>query len=168
MRKSLNFHSSVRYVKYIVLVLLFYPLTVLGAQGHISIERQSITIQEAIQLIEKNSNYTFFYNAADLKNVQLKNIHCSGTVEEVLKKVFADSGISYLIQGNEVTLKVEKTQSTQQAQKRRTVSGTVTDAVEGEPIIGANILIKGEQTGVITDLDGRFTIQIPADRKSVV
>lgn len=168
MRKSLNFHSSVRYVKYIVLVLLFYPLTVLGAQGHISIERQSITIQEAIQLIEKNSNYTFFYNAADLKNVQLKNINCSGTVEEVLKKVFADSGISYLIQGNEVTLKIEKTQSTQQTQKRRTVSGTVTDAVEGEPIIGANILIKGEQTGVITDLNGRFTIQIPADKRTTL
>ena len=62
MRKSLSFHSSVRYFKYIVLVLLFYPLTVLGAQGHITVKGQSITIKEAIMLIEKNSNYVFFYN----------------------------------------------------------------------------------------------------------
>lgn len=53
MRKSLSFHSSVRYFKYIVLVLLFYPLTVLGAQGHITVKGQSITIKEAIMLIEK-------------------------------------------------------------------------------------------------------------------
>ena len=50
MRKSLSFHSSVRYFKYIVLVLLFYPLTVLGAQGHITVKGQSITIKEAIML----------------------------------------------------------------------------------------------------------------------
>ena len=56
MRKSLSFHSSVRYFKYIVLVLLFYPLTVLGAQGHITVKGQSITIKEAIMLIEKSGD----------------------------------------------------------------------------------------------------------------
>lgn len=42
----------------------------------------------------------------------------------------------------------------------RTVTGTVVDAVNGEPVIGANILIKGTTTGVITDLDGRFSIKV--------
>lgn len=56
MRKSLSFHSSVRYFKYIVLVLLFYPLTVLGAQGHITVKGQSITIKEAIMLIPQIRN----------------------------------------------------------------------------------------------------------------
>ena len=106
MRKSLSFHSSVRYFKYIVLVLLFYPLTVLGAQGHITVKGQSITIKEAIMLIEKNSNYVFFYNAADLKNIRLKNINCSGPIDKVLNEVFANTGITYLIQGNDVVLKV--------------------------------------------------------------
>lgn len=41
-----------RYLKHIALVLLFYPLSALGAQGHISIKGQSITIMQAIQLIE--------------------------------------------------------------------------------------------------------------------
>ena len=117
MRKSLSFHSSVRYFKYIVLVLLFYPLTVLGAQGHITVKGQSITIKEAIMLIEKNSNYVFFYNAADLKNIRLKNINCSGPIDKVLNEVFANTGITYLIQGNDVVLKVSKTESAQQAKK---------------------------------------------------
>lgn len=44
-----------RYLKHIALVLLFYPLSALGAQGHISIKGQSITIMQAIQLIEKTA-----------------------------------------------------------------------------------------------------------------
>ena len=49
-----------RYLKYIVLLLLFYPLSVLGAQSKIAVKGQSITIKQAIQLIEKSSNYIFF------------------------------------------------------------------------------------------------------------
>ena len=163
--RKIQISDARRYLKYIVLAFLFYPLTILGAQGHLSIKGQSITMKEAIQLIEKNSNYTFFYNAVDLKNIRLKNINCSGTAEEVLNYVLSNSGISYIIKGNEVILKIEKTESLQQSSSKRTISGTVTDGVDGSPIIGTNILIKGEQTGVITDLDGHFSIQIPANKR---
>jgi len=49
--------------------------------------------------------------------------------------------------------------SVMQAQNR-TVKGTVTD-VQGEPIIGANVVIVGGTKGVITDLDGKYSIQVP-------
>ena len=42
------------------------------------------------------------------------------------------------------------------------VRGTVTD-VAGEPIIGANILIQGTSSGTVTDYDGNFTLQAPAN-----
>ena len=42
------------------------------------------------------------------------------------------------------------------------VRGSVQDA-NGEPIIGANILLKGTTSGTITDFDGNFTVQAPAD-----
>ena len=120
-----------RYLKHIALVLLFYPLSALGAQGHISIKGQSITIMQAIQLIEKNSDYTFFYN-------------CNGPIDEILDEVFKDSGISYIVKNKEVILNVQKTNNTQQ-KKKRTVTGTIIDAVDDSPIIGANITIKGDK-----------------------
>ena len=49
--------------------------------------------------------------------------------------------------------------SVMQAQSR-TVKGTVSDA-QGEPIIGANVVIVGGTKGVITDLDGKYSIQVP-------
>lgn len=49
--------------------------------------------------------------------------------------------------------------SVMQAQSR-TAKGTVSDA-QGEPIIGANVVIVGGTKGVITDLDGKYSIQVP-------
>lgn len=46
------------------------------------------------------------------------------------------------------------------AQATMTVNGTVIDT-HGEPIIGANILVKGTANGTITDLDGHYTLQAP-------
>lgn len=154
-----------RYLKYIVLLLLFYPLNILGAQGVISVKGQAMTIKQAIQLIEKNSNYTFFYNAADLKNTTNKNLNCEGTIEEVLKEVFKGSGITYMIKGNEIILKVNKEEAAQQQpKKKRTVTGTVVDAENGDPVIGATVVVKGQKDGVITDLDGNFTITISGSK----
>ena len=154
-----------RYLKYIVLLLLFYPLNILGAQGVISVKGQAMTIKQAIQLIEKNSNYTFFYNAADLKNTTNKNLNCEGTIEEVLKEVFKGSGITYMIKGNEIILKVNNEEATQQQpKKKRTVTGTVVDAENGDPVIGATVVVKGQKDGVITDLDGNFTIAISGSK----
>ena len=47
-------------------------------------------------------------------------------------------------------------------QEERTIQGTVVDT-QGEPIIGANVIIKGSNTGTITDLDGNFSLNVPSD-----
>lgn len=56
---------------------------------------------------------------------------------------------------------------TQQQQKRR-VSGTITDTSDGSPIIGANITLKGSKTGVISDLDGNYSIQVNSTKDILV
>lgn len=47
--------------------------------------------------------------------------------------------------------------------QQKQITGKVIDG-NGEPIIGANILVKGSTNGVITDLDGNYTIQVPSDQ----
>ena len=43
------------------------------------------------------------------------------------------------------------------------VSGVITDATDGSPLIGASVVVKGTQTGTSTDVDGRYAFQVPAD-----
>lgn len=53
--------------------------------------------------------------------------------------------------------------SVEQSSIKRTLSGVVVDANDGYPIIGANVIVKGTSTGVITDVDGNFVISIPKE-----
>jgi len=46
---------------------------------------------------------------------------------------------------------------------QRTLTGVITDE-SGESLIGANVIVKGETLGTITDIDGAFTISIPDGR----
>lgn len=55
----------------------------------------------------------------------------------------------YAAGGTDVVLEVQ--------QNGRTVKGTVVDKA-GEPVIGANVIVKGTTNGVITNLDGHFTV----------
>ena len=47
------------------------------------------------------------------------------------------------------------------AMAQRTISGTITDAGSGEPLIGANILVVGTSSGTITDFDGNYSLEVP-------
>ncbi|MEK7256983.1 MAG: TonB-dependent receptor plug domain-containing protein, partial [Bacteroidota bacterium] len=48
------------------------------------------------------------------------------------------------------------------AMAQRTISGKVTDGQTGDPLIGANILVVGTSSGTITDVDGSYSLQVPA------
>lgn len=52
------------------------------------------------------------------------------------------------------------------AQTGRIIKGVVTDQ-HGEPLIGCNIVVVGSQKGVITDIDGRFSLDVPAEAKQL-
>ena len=43
----------------------------------------------------------------------------------------------------------------------QTVTGRVTSAVDGVPIPGASVLVKGTSTGTSTDSDGKYSISVP-------
>lgn len=62
----------------------------------------------------------------------------------------------------------EKVMSPQQQKKGRTVTGTITDAVDGSPLIGVNITLKGTTTGVISDIDGNYSIHVDNSRAVLV
>lgn len=56
---------------------------------------------------------------------------------------------------------------TSMAMAQRTVSGTVTDAENGDPLIGASVLVTGTSTGTVTDFDGNYTINVPANAETL-
>lgn len=54
------------------------------------------------------------------------------------------------------------------AMAQRTVTGTVTDAENGEPLIGASILIEGTTSGTVTDFDGTYSLPVPEEATNLI
>lgn len=52
--------------------------------------------------------------------------------------------------------------------QQQKISGTVTDAVNGEPIAGANVIVEGTTLGVITDENGKFSLDVPSGNSVLV
>lgn len=85
------------HLRLIVLLILFFPLTLSAAQGRVTVKGQSITLRQAIKIIESSSNFKFFFNPSDLDALPGKNLDCEGEISDVLKEVFAGSRVGVVI-----------------------------------------------------------------------
>lgn len=134
------------------------------AFAQINVKGNGITVEQAIRQVERSSDYTFFYNAGDLSGIAPRNVDVSGNIETVLSALLRGTGVTYRIQGKEIVLK--KVAPMQQApikDGRRSVKGKVTDSADGGPVIGASVFVRGTTTGSFTDIDGRYTVEVPED-----
>ena len=143
----------------LLLFLTILPSYASWAQElRISLQMKDVAFVKVLEEIRKQSGYNFMYNeeyVKDLKPLTLDIRNC--TLKVAMQEVLEGTGLQYKLQGNIIIL---QEQEVQQNQFRR-LTGEVKDE-QGAPIPGATVLIKGTTTGVSTDADGRFSLELPA------
>ena len=143
-----------------ILTLIFYFTTTSSANEStekITISFSNIELSEAIKQIQEKSDYTFFYdvNKTDLtQKVSLKAE--SMDMHEAMKTMLRMTDLTFEITNHQIALISNLKQPQQQ---KKVISGIVQDNL-GETIIGANVMEKGTTNGIITDMDGKFTLQV--------
>ncbi len=160
--------------KYLLLFVFCFLVAALQAKSPVygqaktfTVSLKNVTLKEVISYVEKNSQYVFFFkpeviNQSTQISVSLKN----ATVKQLLDKVSEQAKIVYEMKERQIVLKEKKVSEQSVSQKKRLLQGLVKDE-QGNPIIGASIQLKNTGTGVITDLDGLFQIQV-TDKNSVI
>ena len=160
--------------KYLLLFVFCFLVAALQAKSPVygqaktfTVSLKNVTLKEVISYVEKNSQYVFFFkpeviNQSTQISVSLKN----ATVKQLLDKVSEQAHIVYEMKERQIVLKEKKVSEQSVSQKKRLLQGLVKDE-QGNPIIGASIQLKNTGTGVITDLDGLFQIQV-TDKNSVI
>ena len=160
--------------KYLLLFVFCFLVAALQAKSPVygqaktfTVSLKNVTLKEVISYVEKNSQYVFFFkpeviNQSTQISVSLKN----ATVNQLLDKVSEQANIVYEMKERQIVLKEKKVSEQSVSQKKRLLQGLVKDE-QGNPIIGASIQLKNTGTGVITDLDGLFQIQV-TDKNSVI
>lgn len=133
----------------------------------VSMKMDNVSVKEAITELKEKSGYSFVYAAGDLNTNINVNIQAT-QLEEAIKQILQGQNLSYEIKGKNIIIKRTSQAPTTTEKKKRQVSGNVKD-VNGEPVIGANIIDKSEATnGTITDIDGNFVLNVSPDAILVI
>ena len=123
---------------------------------------ENVLVKDVFKTIESQSEFRFFYSD-DLSFINKKvtlNMQ-EKTVEEILAQVLDESNLTYRIFENNLIVVTPEREANQanQASQAITVTGTVSDA-DG-PLPGVSVRIKGTTSGTATDMNGRYSINVP-------
>lgn len=124
------------------------------AQVTVNVKQQ--TIKQALRAIEKTTDYRFFYSnqLPDLNKTVSFEVN-DQSIDATLAKLLNGTGLVYeKREDNQIYLAAGKTGTATPVK----ITGTIVDD-NNEPVIGANVSIKGTTTGTITDMDGKFSLE---------
>ena len=147
-------------------MLLFAAIFCLHAENAISqkitLQGDNLSLKDYLNTIEKQTDYLFIYDAGVNVNKRISVNMVGKSIKEVLDNLSTQLGLNYSQKGSYIVLssyKAKETSAPVIAQQKKTITGVVTDDL-GEPIIGANVIEKGTTNGIITDIDGKFTLEV--------
>ncbi|MDR2921035.1 MAG: TonB-dependent receptor [Tannerella sp.] len=146
---------------FMLILFVFQGMATSYAQStRIDLNIRQSTLKQVFKEIESKTEYTFFYNDEVIDLDRVVDVQArKETVDNILNRVLTNC--TYKIDNKNILLIPKGSASPHPAvqQAQRQITGTITDE-RGEPIIGANVIEKGTTNGIITDLDGNFTLSV--------
>ena len=128
-------------------------------QQPVRLTGSNIPLKSVFKQIEKQTKLFIDYKSRDIDDSRvIRNMPEKGTVQEVLVKLL--DGTDCVATYSNGHIIIRKQVDTQSGKKSQMVKGTIVDAT-GEPVIGANVVVKGTANGTITDIDGNFSLDAP-------
>ena len=129
----------------------------------ITIKVQNQAVQQVFSEINKQTGLKFFYgeniaNSKQAVNLDFKDV----PVQTVLDEITKQTKLSFNRENNTISVSLAKSATTTPSAARRVVTGVVVDENE-ESVIGANVVEKGTTNGTVTDIDGKFTLEVPSN-----
>ena len=140
---------------------LFLSMTTIGMKGQhqvVKLDKTTTTVQQLISTIEKQTNLSIDYgqNALDLTK-QVKVNSKTEKLSALLDAMIKETDLEYTISGRHVIITKSTPQKPKQTGQKQTIKGQVQD-VNGNPLIGVTVKVRGTNNAVVTDLDGNYTI----------
>ena len=133
----------------------------------LTLEITDKAVKEVLTQIEEQSDYFFLYNSkiVDVErtvSLKVKDLE----IDKVLDMLFSGTNVSHELIDNQIVLSLKSISSVVNQQEERKVSGIVKDQ-SGNPLPGVSVVIKGTNSGVLTDINGNFSLTIPSGAKTI-
>lgn len=148
-----------------ICLLLFLSVS-FAVYSQITVSVKDLSLRASLKKIEQVSNYKFFYNESlpELNRKVSLNVK-DATIEQIMQQLLDRmEELTYKQEQSNVIVLVRKSQASNQTIKK--VTGIVVDE-NGIPVVGASVTVKETFSGTITDLDGRFSLEMPSTIKQL-
>ena len=148
-------------VGFLLTTIMSYANNLAYAQNQtFTFHLKNVSIKTVLQTIEKQSEFIFMYRSDLLDTSKKVSVDADKkSVSQILDQILEGTAVTYEINDRQIVLKkVQKPIAAPQQSSAKTISGLVTDG-DGNPVIGATVKVKDTTTGVITDIDGRYSIK---------
>ena len=158
-----RWEKTIRIMKLTAGLILFAIITTSAASSYsqtvrLNLNLKDATIVDIFREIERTSEFGFFFKSEEMNLEKRQSIKVTeATIDDVLKKVL-DENYSYKILDKNIVVTKGSLNVTEQQQGKK-VTGKVSDQT-GAALPGASVVLKGTTTGVITDNDGNFSLNV--------
>ena len=167
-------------MKITVFLLLFtvgsaFAKSTYSQNTRLSLHLENATLQQVFDEIQKKSEFIIFYkdNQVDVNhrsNVDLDDV----TVNQILDQALISTELGYKIIDRQIVILADKSKESpvnaksgiNLGQQKKEISGTVKDS-KGQTLPGVGVIVKGTTIGTITNIDGKFTLLVPIDVKTI-
>ena len=141
----------------------------------VSINLAKATLTGLFNAIERQTTYRFSYKSDDIDNRHDVTVKCTrASVSSVLSEVLPSHGLAYqIVSDNTIAItkaspkRDARRDATSARQKTKLVTGTIRDD-RGEPIVGATVYDPITKKGTVTDVNGKYTLEVGGDASLVV
>ncbi|WP_281644453.1 TonB-dependent receptor plug domain-containing protein [Bacteroides zoogleoformans] len=147
-----------------VLLFCFAVCFAVSAQ-EVSMNLRQVKLEKVFDTITQQTGLTVAYSRPTVNPEKIVSIQADKEeLSKLLHRLLADMNVDFEIGETKIYLKAKASpDATKQSGKKKNISGTVIDQ-NGEPVIGASVLVKGTTNGLITDMDGNYTLtDVPED-----
>lgn len=147
--------KGIRFVLFLFMVVIQATAFAQGGMK-ITIQKENITVIEALKEVEKQSKLSVGYNDSQLIDKPAINLNlCFIDLEKALSIILKGTGFTYGIKRNYINIIPQPKTGTVVVKQ---VTGRVVDE-KNEPLIGVNIRVEGTDDGTVTDLEGKYVIK---------
>ncbi len=161
--KNVHFFRITKITYMLLFVLVFCLHAENGISQKITLNGTNLPLKSYLEAIENQTDYLFIYDSEVDVNKQVSLRMEDESVKVVLDQLVSPLGLDYAQKGSYIVLSSHRATAVVPvaSQQRKTITGVVID-VTGESVIGASVIEKGTTNGVVTDVDGRFSLDVPS------
>ena len=171
--KKLIMELKIAFLLIVISVSNVFSVSIYSQEARVSLNMENKSLEQVMDEIERQSEFYFVFNQKQIDVNRVVDIkEDNKLITDVLPELFKGTNVNYAVFDKKILLTTDPIENnllaiasrTEQQQKQ--ITGTVSDK-DGTPFPGVNVVVTGTTQGTMTDINGKYSITVQAESKSL-